>query len=90
MVKNLPANAEDVGLIPGFRTNAWRRKWQPTPVFFPGKSLGQKSLVGYGSWGHEIIGHNLASEQQDFIPGLPTCRLCGSGQMSSGLGYFSL
>ena len=25
----------------------WRRKWQPTPVFLPGKSCGQKSLVGY-------------------------------------------
>ena len=26
------------------------RKWQPTPVFFPGKSHGQKSLVGYSPW----------------------------------------
>ena len=25
----------------------WRRKWQPTPVFLPGESQGQKSLVGY-------------------------------------------
>ena len=25
----------------------WRRKWQPTPVFFPGKSHGQRSLAGY-------------------------------------------
>ena len=29
----------------------WRREWQPTPVFLPGKSHGQKSLVGYSSWG---------------------------------------
>ena len=28
----------------------WRRKWQPTPVFLPGKSQGQRSLAGYGSW----------------------------------------
>ena len=28
----------------------WRRKWQPTPVFLPGKSHGQKSLAGYSSW----------------------------------------
>ena len=27
----------------------WRRKWQPTPVFLPGKSNGQRSLAGYGS-----------------------------------------
>ena len=29
----------------------WRRAWQPTPVFLPGKSCGQRSLVGYSSWG---------------------------------------
>ena len=29
----------------------WRRKWQPTPVFFPGESLGQGSLVGCCLWG---------------------------------------
>ena len=31
----------------------WRRKWQPTPVFLPGKSHGQRSLVGYSPWGHK-------------------------------------
>ena len=34
-----------VGKIP------WRREWQPTLVFLPGKSHGQRSLVGYGPWG---------------------------------------
>ena len=29
----------------------WRRKWQPTPVFLPGESLGQGSLVGCRLWG---------------------------------------
>ena len=29
----------------------WRRKWQPTPVFLPGESQGQKSLVGCPLWG---------------------------------------
>ena len=42
-----------VGKIP------WRRKWQPTPVFLPGKSHGQKSLAGYSSWGHRF-GHDWA------------------------------
>ena len=28
----------------------WRRKWQPTPVFLPGESQGQRSLVGYRLW----------------------------------------
>ena len=30
----------------------WRRKWQPTPVFLPGESQGQQSLVGCHLWGH--------------------------------------
>ena len=29
----------------------WRRKWHPTPVFLPGKSHGQRSLVGCSPWG---------------------------------------
>ena len=29
----------------------WRRKWQPTSVFLPGESQGQRSLVGYHLWG---------------------------------------
>ena len=36
-----------VGKIP------WRRVWQPTPVFSPGESHGQKSLEGYSPWGHK-------------------------------------
>ena len=28
----------------------WRRKWQPTPVFLPGESHGQRSLEGYSPW----------------------------------------
>ena len=31
----------------------WRRKWQPTPVFLPGKSHGQRSLVDYNTRGHK-------------------------------------
>ena len=30
----------------------WRRKWQPIPVFSPGESQGQRSLVGSCLWGH--------------------------------------
>ena len=33
-----------VGKIP------WRREWQPTPVFLPGKFHGQRSLAGYSPW----------------------------------------
>ena len=52
-VKNLPAMQETrfdswVGKIP------WRRKWQPTPVFLPGESHGQRSLEGYSPWGQRV------------------------------------
>ena len=30
--------------------HSWRKKWQPTPVFMPGKSHGPRSLVGYSPW----------------------------------------
>ena len=30
---------------------SWRRKWQPTLIFLPGKLHGQRSLVGYSPWG---------------------------------------
>ena len=30
----------------------WRRKWQPTTVFLPGKLHGQRSLAGCSPWGH--------------------------------------
>ena len=33
----------------------WRRWWQPTPVLLPGKSHGQRSLVGCSPWGHEEL-----------------------------------
>ena len=35
-------------------SNIWRRKWQPTPVFLPGKSHGQRSLVGCSPWGCRV------------------------------------
>ena len=38
---------------PWVRKISWRRKWQPTPVFLPGKSHGWRSLVGYSPWGRK-------------------------------------
>ena len=42
----------------------WRRKWQPTPVFLPGESHGQRSLVGCRLWGHTESGTTEATQQQ--------------------------
>ena len=41
------------GFAPWVRKISWRRKRQPTPVFLPGKSLGQRSLVSYSLWGRK-------------------------------------
>ena len=35
-----------------------RRAWQPTPVFLPGESHGQRSLVGCSPWGSQRVGHD--------------------------------
>ena len=40
---------------------SWRRKWQPTPVFWPGKSHGWRSLVGYSPGGSQRVRHNWAT-----------------------------
>ena len=51
MVKNPPASAGDLGLIPG-QEDPMEREWQPTPAFLPGESLGQRSLGGHSPWHH--------------------------------------
>ena len=48
---------------PWVRKMPWRRKWQPTPVFLPGKFHRQKSLVGY-STGLQRVGHDWATEHK--------------------------
>ena len=42
----------------------WRRKWQPTPVFLPGQSQGQRSLVGCRLWGCTESDTTEATQQQ--------------------------
>ena len=41
------------GFSPWVRKISWRRKWQPTPVFLPGKSHGQRGLAGCSPCGHK-------------------------------------
>ena len=38
---------------PWVRKIPWSKKWQPTPVFLPGKFHGQRSLAGCSLWGHK-------------------------------------
>ena len=63
VVKNY-LQCERSGFDPWVRKIPWRRKWQPTPVFLPGKSHGQRSLVGYSPWGCKRVRHELATRQQ--------------------------
>ena len=57
-VKNPPAHSGetgDVGSMPGLGRFPGRRKWQPTPVFLPGKSHGQRSQEGNSPQGHREL-----------------------------------
>ena len=45
----------DTVSIPGSGKIPWRRKWQPTSVFLPGKFHGQGTLAGYSPWGCEEL-----------------------------------
>ena len=53
VVKNLPANAGEEQPNPRVGKIPWRRRWQPTPVFLPGKVHGQRNLAGYSPRGHK-------------------------------------
>ena len=76
-----------IGRIP------WRRAYHPTPVFLPGESQGQRSLVAYSPWGRGV-GHGMESahthvlrggpspeeaEGRAVLPGGATCSLQGGG-----------
>ena len=67
-VKNLLANVRERRIDPLVGKMSWKRKWQPTPVFLPGKSQGQRSLAGYSPWGHkesDMTEHLGTSEHND-------------------------
>ena len=46
-----------------FHFQHWRRTWQPTPVFLPGESQGQRSLVGGRLWGRTESDMTLQQQQ---------------------------
>ena len=56
----------------------WRRQWQPTPVFLPGISHGQRSLVGYSPWRCKRVGHDWGTTQQQHnihLKGMILCKI---------------
>ena len=66
VVKNMLANAEDVVQSLG-QEDSLEKEIAITPVFLPGTSHGQRSLLGYSQWGCKRVGHNLATKQQHNI-----------------------
>ena len=54
MVKNLPAMQETWIQSLG-QEDPLEKEWQPTPVFSPGESHGQRSLAGYSPWGRKEL-----------------------------------
>ena len=62
--------------------SSWRRKWQPTPVFLPGKFHGQRNLAGYSPWGHkesattEHISTNYSSLSLPYV--YAACHILGT------------
>ena len=62
-VKELTCQCGRSGFDPGIGKTPWRRKWQPIPVFLPGKSHGQRNLVCYSPWDGKRVGHELATKQ---------------------------
>ena len=61
VVKNSPANAGDVGLIPG----SGRSPGEGNAIFLPGKPHVWRSLLGYSPWGHkelDTVSHNLVTK----------------------------
>ena len=65
VVKNLPANAGDAGLIPWSVRSPGEGNGNPLQYSCPGKSHGQRSLAGYSLWGRKRVGHNSATKPED-------------------------
>ena len=58
--KESACNPGDLDFDPWVKKILWRRKWQPTPVYLPGESHGQRRFVGYSPWGHRVR-HDIAN-----------------------------
>ena len=76
-VKNPPAmqGTQRRGFDPWVGKIPWRRVWQPTSVFLPGKSRGQRSLMGCSPWGRkesyttELLSRHACGPQPPWQPG---------------------
>ena len=79
MVKNLPVNAGDAGLIPGLGRSPGERNGNPLQYSCLGKFHGQRSLADYSPWGHRRVGHDLETKQPSLVPLLIQMLFASSG-----------
>ena len=77
MVKNL-YNAKNLGFDSSVRKIPWRREWQPSPLFLPGESQGQRSLEGYSPWGRRVRHNTHIPDTLSlaFLVLFPACNTC--------------
>ena len=61
-VKNPACQCRRGDSIPWVGKIPWRKKWEPTPVFLPGKSHGQRSLAGYSPCDCKRVRHHLVTK----------------------------
>ena len=62
-VKELPANEGDTGSIPASE-DPLETEMTTLSVFLPGKPRGQRSLTGYGTWGHKMVEPDIGTKQR--------------------------
>ena len=91
VAKNSPDNSGDMGSILWSGKIPWRRKWQATPIFLPGKSHGERS---YSPWGHKESDttEQLNTHVQADVPGgdprwllLQDAKACGNRAPGTGM-----
>ena len=70
-----------------FHQPFWGRKWQPTPVFLPGESHGQRSLAGYSPWGRKEsdMTERLSHTQNSFNLEVSLQIICWEGFLGSSV-----
>ena len=67
MVKNLPADAGDMGLIPGSVKSPRGGTVNPLQCSYLEYPMDRGSLAGYSPQGHKRVRHNLATKQQHYV-----------------------
>ena len=72
VIKSLLAIMWESQFDPWIRKTPWRRKWQPTPIFLPGKSHREESgglqFMGSQSAGHDWVTKQLLHWQTGSLP----------------------